>query len=266
MAGNRCEGVVVLDLDREQQNQTQLVDRRRQRLESLGTLSSGIAHDLNNLLTPILMSSQMLQREDPKINRGALLETIQQAATRGAGLIAQLLTFARGGEGTPVDLDIAPVLKDMATILQRTLKSNIRLEMSVPDALPLIRADETEIGQLVMNLAINARDAMPEGGTLTLRAAPIHLDEERLFSFTQLSPGDYVKLEIADSGCGIPVDLRDRIFEPFFSTKPRGQGTGLGLSTSLGIIKSHRGAVEVQSEIGEGTTLAVFLPTNTPNN
>ncbi|MCC9602173.1 PAS domain S-box protein [Stieleria sp. JC731] len=263
MDGDACEGVVVLDLDSDQRKLTQTVDRRRQRLESLGTLASGIAHDLNNLLTPILMSSRMLQRESPKINRAALVETIEQAASRGASLIDQLLTFARGGEGVRVDLDVAPVLRDMATILQRTLKNQIQLEMSVPHSLPFIRGDETEISQLVMNLAINARDAMPNGGTLKIHADTIELNEQKLFSFTQLDPGHYVRLEISDTGRGIPAVLRDRIFEPFFSTKARGQGTGLGLSTSLGIIKSHQGAVDVQSTVNVGTTMSVLLPVTT---
>ncbi|QDV61851.1 two-component system sensor histidine kinase NtrB [Crateriforma conspicua] len=260
MDGRQCHGVVVLDLDLAERKRLQAVDRRRQRLESLGTLASGIAHDLNNVLTPILMSSKMLARHDPKINQDALIDTITQGASRAAGLIDQLLTFARGGEGQHVDLDLAGVLHDTETILQRTLKPSINLRLEVADAMPMIHGDETEISQVVMNLAINARDAMPDGGTLAIRTSVQEFSKERLFSFTPLPPGRYVRIEVSDTGHGIAPENRERIFEPFFSTKERGQGTGLGLSTSLGIIKSHRGAVEVKSVPGEGTTIAVLLP------
>ncbi len=267
----RCEDVVAPQnnavraepADVEEQPPTGLIDRRRQRLESLGTLASGIAHDLNNLLTPILMSCRMLQRDQASVNRAALLETIEQAATRGASLIAQLLTFARGGKGERVDQDLAPVLHDLATILNRTIPEQIELEMDVPSNLPLVCADETEISQMVMNLAINARDSMSDGGTLRISAKTIRIAETKPCSFTRLPPGDYIRLSVTDTGCGISTEVKDRIFDPFFSTKSRGQGTGLGLSTSLGIIKSHQGGVEVDSILGEGTQVRVYLPIST---
>lgn len=262
MDGDQVTGVVVLDLDLGERKRMQVVDRRRQRLESLGTLASGIAHDLNNLLTPILMSSKMLARSDAKVNREGLIDTIHQAATRGAGLIEQLLLFARGGDGQHTSLDMATVLRDTAKILQRTLKKGMTVDLLIPDDLPTVQGDETEISQVVMNLAINARDAMPDGGTLRIEATSISLEKDRFFAFTQLPAGQYVRVAVTDTGVGISPDQRDRIFEPFFSTKERGQGTGLGLSTTLGIIKSHRGAVEVKSTVGEGTTIAFMLPSH----
>jgi len=261
--GDRCVGVVVFDLDLGERDRLQQLDRRRQRLESLGTLASGIAHDLNNLLTPILMSSKMLQRETPGVDRNALLETIGTGASRGADLISQLLTFARGGEGRRITIDACNLLHEITTILERTLPKDIQLIMDFDAPVPPIAGDETEISQVVMNLAINARDAMPEGGQLKISAGHYCLSCEQSFSFSTLPPGDYLQIQVSDSGQGIPPELQDRIFDPFFSTKERGQGTGLGLSTTLGIVKSHQGAISVQSD-GAGTTLSVLLPAVDP--
>ncbi len=264
MEGAQVAGVVVLDLDLGERKRSQIVNRRRQRLEALGTLASGIAHDLNNLLTPILMSSKMLARRDAKVDRDGLIDTIEQAASRGAGLIEQLLLFARGGESQHTTLDLASVLQDTAKILQRTLSKDIKLELTINDSLPPVHGDETEISQVVMNLAINARDAMPNGGRLGILAEVVHLEKESYFAFTTLGEGSYVRVAVSDNGRGISPEQRDRIFDPFFSTKERGQGTGLGLSTTLGIVKSHQGAMDVKSVVGEGTTIAVLLPTQKP--
>ena len=175
MNKGRCLGVVVFDLDLGQRDRLEQLDRRRQRLEALGTLSSGIAHDLNNLLTPILMSSKTLLLEQPGIDRRALLETICTGASRGAELIEQLLTFARGGEGHRVRIELDRLLIEVVTILERTLAGNIKLELRIDDNLPAIQGDATEISQVVMNLAINARDAMPKGGELVITAEPYEL-------------------------------------------------------------------------------------------
>lgn len=240
--------------------QAQRIQRRRQRLESLGTLASGIAHDLNNLLTPILMSSRMLQRGDTHVDRDALLETISTSAERGADLIAQLLTFARGGDGQHGPLRADQIVPEVVAILRHTLPSSIQLQTAVESELPTFFGDATEISQVIMNFAINARDAMPNGGTLGIHANVMTLESERSFSYITLPPGRYLAIAVSDSGIGITPKVRERMFDPFFTTKPRGQGTGLGLSTSLGIIQSHRGAVDVESIAGEGTTITVIFP------
>ncbi|TWU46988.1 sensor histidine kinase [Rubripirellula reticaptiva] len=238
----------------------QLIERRRQRLESLGTLASGIVHDLNNLLTPILMSSRMLQREGANVDRAALLETITSSASRGADLVGQLLTFARGGEGQHVPLQVELIIPEVIAILRHTLSGTVDLKTDVETGLPTMMGDETEISQVVMNLAINARDAMMDAGTLSVRARSMILDSERSFSYVTLPAGHYLAIEVSDSGSGIKPEVRERMFDPFFTTKPRGQGTGLGLSTSLGIIRSHGGAIDVQSTLGKGTTITVLFP------
>lgn len=243
------------------QNEQALVERRRQRLESLGTLASGIVHDLNNLLTPILMSSRMLQRTDANVDRDALLATISTSASRGADLIAQLLTFARGGEGVRVPMQAEHVIPDVIAILRHTLPEFIELTSSIEPNLPEMLGDETEISQVVMNLAINARDAMTEEGSLGIHVHSMTLDSEQTFSYVTLPAGRYLAISVSDTGSGIVPEVHERMFDPFFTTKPRGQGTGLGLSTSLGIIRSHDGAIDVQSKVGEGTTITVVFPT-----
>jgi PAS domain S-box-containing protein len=258
------KGSVVFDLEAEQPSRLDETNRRRQRLESLGSLASGIAHDLNNLLTPILMSCKMLQRADPNIDREALLDTISSGAKRGAELIAQLLTFAQGGEGTHKPIRIDSFLPEVSEILRRAIPGSIRLTVDIAESLPQVMGDETEISQVVMNLAINARDAMPHGGELSIRVRTEVLQVETSFSTTILPAGEYVAIEVADTGTGIPREICDRIFDPFFSTKQRGRGTGLGLSTTIGIVKSHGGAIGIKSMIDQGTTMTVLLPTYHP--
>ena len=258
--GNNTIGNVIFDLDLGERNRAQSMHRRGQRLESLGTLASGIAHDLNNLLTPILMSSRMLQRGGDKLDSDALLETIVSGASRGANLIAQLLTFARGGDAQHRPVDVGALLGEVTGILERTLKKDITLMVQVEPDLPEVLGDATEISQVIMNLAINARDAMLDGGRLRITAKRMSLAAERSYSLASLQPGNYLAIAISDSGAGIPTSIRDRIFDPFFTTKERGQGTGLGLSTSLGIVRSHGGAIDVVSTVGEGTQMTVLLP------
>ncbi len=202
--GGDTIGEVIFDLDLGERTRLQTVQRRRQRLEALGTLASGIAHDLNNLLTPILMSSRMLQRAGENLNREALLETIVTGASRGAELISQLLTFARGGDGQHRPVDISELLAEVSGILAHTLKKKISLEVNIAPDLPEILGDETEISQVIMNLAINARDAMPDGGKLAISANPMSIDTERTFSLVTLQPGNYLAISVKDTGTGIP--------------------------------------------------------------
>ncbi|TWU32487.1 sensor histidine kinase [Novipirellula artificiosorum] len=253
-------------MELEERDRLLQVQRRRQRLESLGSLASGIAHDLNNLLTPILMSCRMLQRENTNIDRDALLETIGSSASRGAELIAQLLTFARGGDGEHLPIRVDQIAPEVIAILRHTLPPGIELVLEVEPDLPVVLGDATEIGQVLMNLAINARDAMPATGQLGIQVTRTTLKTERPYTYATMQPGEYVTITVSDTGIGIPRDVRERMFDPFFTTKDRGQGTGLGLSTSIGIVRSHHGAVEVQSTVGQGTRISVILPAWNDNN
>ncbi len=202
----------------------------------------------------------MLQREAANLDRPALVEMIANSAKRGADLISQLLTFARGGDGQHQEFDVGELMDEIETIVEHTLPKHVEFVSSVQPGLPAIVGDATEISQVVMNLAINARDAMSDGGKLTIVAKEMTLTAEQSFALTTLQPGHYVSIAVSDTGTGIPAAIRDRIFDPFFTTKERGQGTGLGLSTSIGIVRTHRGAFDVQSTVGKGTEIAVILP------
>jgi signal transduction histidine kinase len=233
---------------------------RAQRLESLGTLASGVAHDLNNILTPILAVAQLLplrltNLDDRTLN---LLTILESSAHRGAELIQQILSFGRGLEGKQVCLQLPHLLRDVEKILKETLPKSINLEVDVADGLWMILADVTQLHQILMNLCINARDAMPEGGMIQIGAENYTVAEGdiRLYSH----PGDYVMITVTDTGEGIPSHQLDRIFDPFFTTKEVGRGTGLGLSAVLGIVKSHGGFVDVVSKVSEGSQFQVYLP------
>jgi signal transduction histidine kinase len=233
---------------------------RAQRLESLGTLASGIAHDLNNILTPILAVAQLLPLRLTNLDDRTrnLLTILESSAHRGAELIQQILSFGRGLEGKQVCLQLPHLLRDVEKILKETLPKSIDLEIDVADGLWMVLADITQLHQILMNLCINARDAMPEGGMLQIGAENCTVVEgdSRLYSH----PGEYVMITVTDTGEGIPSHQLDRIFDPFFTTKDVGQGTGLGLSAVLGIVKSHGGFVDVVSKVNEGSQFQVYLP------
>jgi signal transduction histidine kinase len=233
---------------------------RAQRLESLGTLSSGIAHDLNNILTPILAVAQLLplRLTDLDDRTKNLLTILESSAHRGAASIQQILSFGRGLEGKQVCLQLPHLLRDVEKILKETLPKSINLEVDVADGLWMVLADVTQLHQILMNLCINARDAMPEGGLLQIGAQNCTVDagDSRLYSH----PGEYVMITVTDTGEGIPSHQLDRIFDPFFTTKDVGHGTGLGLSAVLGILKSHGGFVDVVSKVNEGSQFQVYMP------
>ena len=232
---------------------------RAQRMESLGTLAGGIAHDLNNALAPILMSIELLRdKGDP--DRQEVLDTIERSAQRGADMVRQVLSFARGVEGQRVDVSIAALVRDIEKIANDTFLKHLQVRVEVAPDLWIVRGDPTQIHQVLLNLCVNARDAMPTGGTLTLDAENKDLDERFAAQCPEAIPGAYVCITVADTGSGIPPSVLDRIFEPFFTTKSFGQGTGLGLSTSLAIIKSHGGFIRVQTSPAEGTRFHIYLP------
>jgi PAS domain S-box-containing protein len=233
---------------------------RAQRLESLGTLASGIAHDLNNLLLPILMGASLLKKLDPSERSRKALANIESCVTRGTDLVKQVLLFARGAEGPRAKLDLTGVISEVESIVDSTFPKNVTLATSVATALSPVVGDSTQLTQVVLNLCVNARDAMPDGGRLVLSAHLTELSAEDALVHRGTAGNLYVVLEVADNGCGMPQKVIDRVFEPFFTTKRVGQGTGLGLSTSMGIVRSHGGFMTVWSEEGTGSTFKVFLP------
>lgn len=233
---------------------------RAQRLESIGMLASGIAHDLNNIFAPILLSLELLKLKYPMADARRMLDTIESAGQRGAGIVKQVLTFARGIEGERTEVQPKYLVKELAQILGETLPRNIRVETELAANLSPVLGDATQLHQVLLNLAINARDAMPVGGRLVLGARDVLVDEPRAARNPPLKPGRCVAFTVTDTGGGIPPEVLERMFEPFFTTKPLGKGTGLGLSTVYGIVRSHGGVVEVKTQVGEGTEFCVLLP------
>lgn len=233
---------------------------RAQRLESIGTLASGVAHDLNNIITPILMSALMLREPQDDETREKLLELVEESAHRGAKLVSQVLTFARGMEGERVLLQPRHLINEVAKIASQTFPKNIAVRTSYNEDIWPVVGDATQLHQVLLNLSVNARDAMPNGGALTLAADNFTVDPSFAAIMPGASAGPHVLLMVTDSGTGIPRDVVDKIFDPFFTTKEVGKGTGLGLSTALGIVKSHGGFLNVYSEPGEGATFKIFLP------
>ncbi len=257
---NEPQSILIINTDvtSKRKIETQLL--RAQRMESIGTLAGGIAHDLNNVLAPILMAIQMLQLKATGRDERQWLDLLQKNAERGADMVRQVLSFARGVEGERVRLQPKHVIKDVIKILKDTLPKSIDLKFELPNDLWVISADATQIHQVLMNLAVNARDAMPEGGELIIRAENATLDDSYARMHLEAKPGRFVIITVIDTGTGMPADVTSRIFEPFFTTKELGKGTGLGLSTALTIVRSHGGFVNVYSEQNKGTQFAVYLP------
>ena len=233
---------------------------RAQRMESIGTLAGGVAHDLNNVLAPILLSISYLREAVQGAEAEATVETIEAMAKRGADLIRQLLAFARGTEGQRIRVALLDVVEEVLALMRETFPKNISVSLELAPDLPAILGDATQLHQVLMNLVVNARDAMPHGGTLALTVQERVLIELARQSLDGVAPGHYVVLEVEDSGAGMPPEVLDRAFEPFFTTKGVGEGTGLGLPTSLSIVASHGGAMRIYSEPGHGTRVRVYLP------
>lgn len=233
---------------------------RTQRLESIGLLASGIAHDLNNVLTPILLSTELLRTRYPAAEATKFLDTVETAAQRGAGIVRQVLTFARGMDGGErAAVQPRYLLKDLIHLIEETFPRNIEITHDIPRAVNAVIGDLTQLHQVMLNLAVNARDAMPQGGHLTLAARNCTVTAGSAAA-AQLKPGEYVALVVTDTGTGISPEVLDHMFEPFYTTKPRGKGTGLGLSTVYGIVRSHGGMIDVQTRLGHGSTFEVWLP------
>lgn len=237
---------------------------RAQRLESIGTLAGGIAHDLNNVLSPIMLAVEMLQSDpdSPESNQ-QWLSLIHENTERGADLIKQVLTFAKGsGESASEQVQTAYLIKDLVNVWKKTFPPNIRIEYNIEPQLPLISADSTQINQVFMNLVVNARDALLEsGGTIKIVAQKVEIDDNYVRMNPNAVPGGYVSITFEDNGTGMAPDVLERIWDPFFTTKEIGAGTGLGLSTTLSIVKGCGGFISVYSEPNEGTQFSVYFPT-----
>ena len=234
---------------------------RALRMESIGTLAGGIAHDLNNVLAPIVMSIELLRLsvgQDPRLSK--ILDTIYANSRRGTDLVRQVLSFARGLDGQRVAIRLRRLIDDLVGIIGATFPHNIRIVAQVPKDLWPITGDPTQLHQVLLNLAVNARDAMPHGGTLTLTATNLTIDAQYAGMSQEAKAGPHVLLQVTDTGHGMPPEVRERIFEPFFTTKELGKGTGIGLATVHTVVKSHGGFLNVESEVGRGTTFKIYLP------
>ncbi len=237
--------------------------RQSQKMEAVGQLTGGIAHDFNNMLTGIIGSLELLRR---RVARGklddldSLIDLGVTSANRAAGLTHRLLAFSRRQSLDPKPVEINQLVSSMGELLQRSINESIALDMRLTDELWTAEADPNQLESALLNLVINARDAMPSGGSLTVETTNRHLDNVFTAAYGTLLPGDYVELSVSDTGCGIPESLLGRVFDPFFTTKPIGQGTGLGLSMIYGFARQSHGHVTIHSEVGKGTTVSLFLP------
>lgn len=244
----------------QRQHQAEEQLRQSQKMEAIGQLTGGIAHDFNNLLTIVVGNLDALLPRLKQMNERALAEEALGGALRGAELTRQLLMFARRQDLAPAPTDVGRKLQETGAMLRRTLGDTISLTVKVPADLWWCHTDAGQLENALLNIAINARDAMPEGGPLTIEASTVAIDAALSDGRAEITPGDYVKISITDSGCGIPADIRDRVFEPFFTTKNVGQGTGLGLAMVYGFAKQSGGHLTLYSEVGVGTTINLYLP------
>ncbi|MGA2542146.1 MAG: ATP-binding protein [Verrucomicrobiota bacterium] len=254
------KSILVIDTDITEKKKLEAQFLHAQRMDSIGTLAAGIAHDLNNILAPVMMIGPLLRAE---IKDGAtlgLLDSMEASAQRGADIVKQILTFARGVKSAKAPLQTSRLLKEFSGFIRDTFPKNIALHFAVPKDLSMVEGNSTELHQVLVNLCLNAREAMPRGGTLTLSAMNLTLDENTAASIPNAKPGRYVVWTVADTGAGIAPKNLDRVFDPFFTTKEVGKGPGLGLSTVLGIVHGCGGCIQLKSRLGRGTEVKIYLP------
>lgn len=254
------KSILIVNTDISEKKRLEMQFLRAQRMESIGRLSSGIAHDLNNVLAPILMSIQLLKRDAQGGKSAKILETIETSAKRGADLIKQVLSFGRGIDKQEEAIIVAEVIESIENIIRQTFPKSIYVHTDHSTCRWAISGDATQLQQVLMNLCVNARDAMPEGGTLTITAEEAWFDEVHAKMDIDAKVGPYVVISVTDTGTGIAPEIMEKIFDPFFSTKEIGKGTGLGLSTVIGIVKNHGGFINVFSKKGQGSQFKVYLP------
>ncbi|MCP1781448.1 cell cycle histidine kinase CckA [Bradyrhizobium japonicum] len=260
-AENDAEAAIVHMLETTERRALENQINQSQKMETVGQLAGGIAHDFNNVLSAIMMANDFLlnahKPTDPSFQD---IMQIKQNATRAATLVRQLLAFSRRQTLRPQVLDLGDALSDLAMLLRRLIGEKVKHETIHGRDLWPVKVDVSQFEQVIVNLAVNARDAMPDGGKLIIRTANVTAEEAAKLAYKGMPAANYVRIEVADTGTGIPADIRDKIFEPFFSTKEVGKGTGLGLSTVYGIVKQTGGFIYVDSEPGQGTSFHIFLP------
>ncbi len=250
--------VIAQDVTEKRASESQRL--RSERLQSIGTLASGIAHDVNNALLPIVFSAELLRRNPNDPKNLQFIDHIVQNTDRVKNIVKQILLFVGGNDVGKQTFDAGKLLGNTDQILQHTLPKTISVKMLFPNGLWSIAGDETQISQVLMNLCINARDAMGDKGILSINAENTTVDDMQAAQHHRAAPGPHVKITVTDSGSGIPPEILDKVFDPFFTTKEAGRGTGLGLSTVLGIVESHRGFLKVSSQVGQGTRFEIWLP------
>jgi PAS domain S-box-containing protein len=249
----------ISDLSEEKEREAAYLSA--QRMESIGSLASGIAHDLNNVFAPIMMSIDLLKMEsDDEARRGRILATISASCRRGADLVRQVLTFARGIDGQVGTVALGRLISELQAIIEETFPRNIEIIIRVAADLWAISGNPTQLNQVLLNLSVNARDAMPRGGTLTISASNVVIDEELAGESQQTNVGPHVLLTVTDTGIGMTPEVRARIFELYFTTKGEGKGTGIGLATVQTVVRSHGGFLNVRSQVGRGTTFNAYFP------
>jgi PAS domain S-box-containing protein len=252
--------ILVINTDVTEKKRMESQFLRAQRMESIGTLAGGIAHDLNNVLSPILMAIDMLQLKTTDEASKKWLDVLRTNAERGGDMVRQVLSFARGVEGERVAMQPKHLVKEIVKILRETLPKSIEISFQISNDLWIISADVTQMHQVLMNLCVNARDAMPEGGSISIKAENLFVDENYARMHLEAKPGRFVMIGVSDTGPGMSPEIQSRIFEPFFTTKEMTKGTGLGLSTALTIVKSHGGFINVYSELHKGSEFRLYLP------
>ncbi|WP_221029355.1 hybrid sensor histidine kinase/response regulator [Actomonas aquatica] len=256
--GNKLGAVVVLH-DITERKQAEATSLRAQRMESIGMLAGGIAHDLNNALAPVLMAIELLKSRYPESS--SIIEAMEVSSNRGADMVKQLLSFAKGASAKHVTVKLRHLANEIHKLVGNTFPKNIAVTFDYPPDLAPVHGDPTQLHQVLLNLCVNARDAMPDGGELVLKMRNVSLTAETVPVGARLDPGDYVRVEVRDTGTGISPDILPYVFEPFFSTKETGKGTGLGLATAMSIVRDHNGELLLDSTVGEGTTFTLFVPT-----
>jgi signal transduction histidine kinase len=252
--------ILIVNSDITERKRLELHAIRAQKMESIALLTGGMAHDLQNILAPVAMSVPLLQAKVSDKAGQDILKAVEESANSGLELVKNILTYGRGIAGERVAVDLPRVIDQVLSVVNPGLLPGIRIERKLNGHLPSVEGDLHQLKQVFLNLCVNARDAMPSGGLLTIAMTMVDSDERLLDDHPYAEPGPYVVVSVSDTGKGIRDEDLDRIFEPFYSTKEHGYGTGLGLSIAQGIVKSHQGYITVRSVVGSGTTFSVYLP------